>query len=176
MLFLPFYEKNPALGPVKYGIAMAVFTGGMFLGMALTAMVKIPPSRRSSLFVAGGLVTSVCLVLFPFMRSFALGSVLLGVAGFANAIVNVFIMSVMQLAVPQDMRGKVFALLNMLTQGLTPIAFALAGVLAEFIPLAPLMSGCFGLALVCGIPIVLMHSFRNFINFDPATDTVESVS
>jgi MFS transporter, DHA3 family, macrolide efflux protein len=176
MLFLPFYQKNPAFGPVKYGIAMAVFTGGMFLGMALTSIVKIPPSRRSSLFAMGGLVTSVCLVIFPFIGSFAIGTVLLGIAGLANAIVNVFIMAVMQLAVPQDMRGKVFSLLGMLTQGLMPIAFALAGVLAEFIPIAPLMSASFALALLVGIPIVLMRSFTRFINFDPAKDTVESVS
>ena len=176
MLFLPLYQKNPALGPVKYGIAMAVFTGGMFLGMALTSAVKIPAARRSSLFALGGIVTSACLIAFPFVGNFALGTVLLGVAGFANAIINVFIMAVMQLAVPQDMRGKVFALLNMLTQGLTPIAFALAGVLAEFIPLAPLMGGCFALALVLGIPMVLLRSFRRFINFDPTRDTVESVS
>ena len=155
---------------------MAVFTGGMFLGMALTAMVKIPPRRRSPLFMLGGTVSLLCLIVFPFMESFALGTVLLGLAGFANAIINVFIMAVMQLAVPQDMRGKVFALLNMLTQGLTPIAFALAGGLAEFIPLAPLISGSFALAVLVGIPVFVMRSFRRFINFDPLKDTVESVS
>jgi DHA3 family macrolide efflux protein-like MFS transporter len=176
MLFLPFYQKNPAFGPVKYGIAMAVFTGGMFLGMAFTSIVKIPPARRASLFALGGVVTSVCLILFPFFGSFVPGTVLLGIAGFANSIINVFIMAVMQLAVPQDMRGKVFSLLGMLTQGLTPIAFALAGVLAEFIPIAPLMSASFTLALIFGIPMVLMPSFRRFINFDPGKDTVESVS
>jgi MFS transporter, DHA3 family, macrolide efflux protein len=176
MLFLPFYQKNPALGPVKYGIAMAVFTGGMFLGMALTAMVKIPPRRRYPLFLAGGAVSMVCLVAFPFVGSFLAGVVLLGLAGLANAVINVFIMSVMQIAVPQDMRGKVFALMNMLTQGLTPIAFALAGGLAEFIPLPLLISGSFLLAVVVGIPVFLMRSFRRFINFDPVTDTVESVS
>ena len=176
MLFLPFYQKNPALGPVKYGIAMAVFTGGMFLGMAFTAMVKIPPRRRFPLFIVGGVASLLFLIVFPFVGSFLPGIVLLGLAGVANAVINVFIMSVMQIAVPQDMRGKVFALMNMLTQGLTPIAFALAGGLAEFIPLPLLISGAFALAVVVGVPVFLMRSFRRFINFDPATDTVESVS
>jgi MFS transporter, DHA3 family, macrolide efflux protein len=176
MLFLPFYQKNPALGPVKYGIAMAVFTGGMFLGMAFTAMVKIPPRSRFPLFIVGGVISLVCLIVFPFMGSYLIGFILLGLAGIANAVINVFIMAVMQIAVPQDMRGKVFALMNMLTQGLTPIAFALAGGLAEFIPLPLLISGSFLVAVVVGIPVFLLRSFRRFINFDPATDTVESVS
>ena len=111
-----------------------------------------------------------------FTVGFALGTVLLGLAGFANAIINVFIMAVMQLAVPQDMRGKVFSLMNMLTMGLTPIAFALGGVLAEFIPLAPLISGSFVIAVFVGVPVFLMRSFRRFINFDPAVDTIGSVS
>ena len=176
MLFLPFYQKNPALGPVKYGIAMALFTGGMFLGMALTALVKIRPARRYFLFQVCGISSFVCMMVFPFLGSFPLAVTVLAVAGFANAVLNVFIMSVMQLAVPQTMRGKVFSLMGMVTQGLTPVAFALAGVLAEFIPLAPLMGGCFAITLFVGLPFMFLASFRRFINFDPARDTVESVS
>jgi MFS transporter, DHA3 family, macrolide efflux protein len=176
MLFLPFYQKNPALGPVKYGIAMALFTGGMFLGMALTAAVKIPAARRYSLFAVGGMLSLACFIVFPFIGSFGLATALLALGGFANAIINVFIMAVMQMAVPQDMRGKVFALMGMATQGLTPIAFALAGVLAEFIPLAPLMSASFAAAALMAIPMILLPSFRRFINYDPEKDTVASVS
>ena len=176
MLFLPFYQRNPAMGPAKYGIAMAVFTGGMFLGMALTAGVKIPPAKRASLFIILAVVSMVALMIFPFVGMFGIALALLCIAGFTNAIINVFIMAVMQLAVPQDMRGKVFALVGMVTQGLTPIAFAVAGVLAEFIPLAPLISGCFGLAVLVGLPMVFVRSFRRFIKFDPAKDTIESVS
>ncbi|MGA2975885.1 MAG: MFS transporter [Spirochaetia bacterium] len=176
VLFLPFYQKNPDLGPAKYGIAMAVFTGGMFLGMALTAIVKIPAAKRNFWFIWCGAVSMVCLVAFPFARSFPLAIALLGVAGFANAVLNVFIMAVLQLAVPQSMRGKVFAFMGMITQGLTPIAFALAGVLAEFIPIAPLMSASFAAAVLLGTPMIFMGSFKRFINFDPEKHTVEAVS
>jgi hypothetical protein len=66
--------------------------------------------------------------------------------------------------------------MGMATQGLTPIAFALAGVLAEFIPLAPLMSASFAAAALMAIPMILLPSFRRFINYDPEKDTVASVS
>lgn len=66
-----------------------------------------------------------------------------------------------------DMRGKVFALMGMVTQGLTPIAFALEGVIAVFIPFPLLISACFGTVVFVGLPFMCMASFRRFINFDP---------
>ncbi len=176
MLFLPFYRQDPVSGPVHYGIAMAFLTGGSFLGMALTASAKIPPRRRGMIFVVTGVFSFACLIVFPFLRSFPFAMAVLAVAGVCNAILNVFIGAVMQMAVPQEMRGKVFALLGMLTQGLTPIAFALAGGLAAFLPLAPLISGSFAVALLVGLPAFLAPSFHRFINFDPEKDTAASVS
>jgi MFS transporter, DHA3 family, macrolide efflux protein len=175
MLFLPFYRKDPVLGPVRYGIAMALFTGGMFLGMALTAVIKIPPAHRFALFQVCGISSFACLAVFPFVQVFPIAAVMLAFSGFTNSLLNVFIMAVMQLAVPQDMRGKVFSLMGMATQGLTPIAFALGGVIAAFVSLPLLISICFGTVVFVGIPFMFMASFRRFINFDPARDTVESV-
>jgi MFS transporter, DHA3 family, macrolide efflux protein len=155
---------------------MAVFTGGMFLGMVLTAVVKIPAAKRHFWFLVCGVVSMACLTVFPFEGRFPLAVALLGVAGFANAVFNVFIDSVIQLAVPQSMRGKVFSFIGMITQGLTPVAFALAGMLAEFLPLAPLMSACFASTILLGAPMFFLASFRRFINFDPQKDTIEGVS
>jgi DHA3 family macrolide efflux protein-like MFS transporter len=176
MLFLPFFQRDPGLGPVRYGIAMALFTGGMFLGMAFTAIVKIPPSRRFVLFQVCGISSMACLSVLPFVGSFPVAMTLLAAAGFANAILNVFIMSVMQLAVPQEMRGKVFSIMGMVTQGLTPIAFALGGVIAEFIPAGILISACFTATLFIGLPFMFLGPFKRFIKYDPEKDTVSSIS
>jgi len=175
MLFLPFFQKNPVLGPVKYGIAMAVFTGGMFLSLALLTAVKIPPSKRFVLFQVCGVTAFGSMIAFPFIPIFPVAAVILGVSGFAHAGINVFINSVMQLAVPQDMRGKVFSLMAMATLGLTPVAFALAGALAEFIPTALIIGGCFLVTFFAGMPSMFLGSFKRFINFDPAKDTVGSI-
>jgi len=176
MLILPFYQRDPSLGPARYGIAIATLTGGMFLGMALTAVVKFPAAQRHTWFIACGGVSMSCLVVFPFARSFSVALTLLGLAGLGNGILNVFIMTVIQLAVPQTMRGKVFSLMGMIMQGLTPVAFALGGVLAEFLPIGLLISGGFTAALLFGIPMMVVPSLRRFLNFDPEKDTVESVA
>ncbi len=175
-LFLPFFQRATALGPARYGIAMALFTAGMFIGMALTAAVKVPPARRFAIFVMCAVVSMICLAAFPFAQTFFVSLALLAVAGLTNAIINVFLMAVMQLTVPPSMRGKVFSLMGMLLSALTPIAYALAGVLAVFMPVPLLMSACFVGSLVFCFPIALMRSFQRFINFDPERDTVESVA
>ena len=175
MLFLPFFQKNPDLGPVKYGIAMAVLTGGMFLNLVLLTAVKVPPSKRFLLFQVCGVTSFGSMIAFPFIHSFPVAAVILAVSGFTNAGVNVFINSVMQLAVPQDMRGKVFSLMTMATLGLTPVALGLAGALAEFIPTPLIIGGCFLVTFFAGMPSMFLGSFRRFINFDPAKDTVQSI-
>lgn len=58
--------------------------------------------------------------------------VYLAFGGFFNAIVNVLIQSVVQLAVRQQMRGKVLGLLETLSQGLAPIGIAVVDILGEF--------------------------------------------
>ena len=60
MLFLPFYQKNPALGPVKYGIAMAVVHRRDVPGHGAHRDSEDPPRRRSPLFMLGGTVSFVC--------------------------------------------------------------------------------------------------------------------
>jgi MFS family permease len=176
MLILPFYQRNPALGPARYGIAIACFTGGMFLGMALMAAVKVPAGRRHFWFIVSGMVSMVCLIAFPFIGSFPLAVAFLAAAGLGDGILNVFIMAVIQMAVPQNMRGKVFSLMTMIMQGLLPLAFALGGVLAEFLPIGMLISASFAAALAFGMPMMVNRSFRRFITFDPDKDTIESVS
>jgi MFS family permease len=175
MLFLPYFQKSADLGPARYGIAMAFFTAGMFLGYAFTTAVKIPPALRYILFNVSGISSMLLLATFPFVPIFPVVVIMLAVAGLGNAILNVFIMATMQLTVPQNMRGKVFALMGMLTQGLTPIAFAIGGVIAVFVPVKLFIATCFGITFLCGTPLLVLRSFRRFICFDPEKDTLESV-
>jgi len=95
--------------------------------------------------------------------------------GFVNAILNSFIAGIMQITVPPDKRGKVFGLSTSLAGGLTPIAFATGGLLAEIIPVRLLISGSFVVTLLIFIPLFLNQPFRRFINFDPDKHTLEDI-
>jgi MFS transporter, DHA3 family, macrolide efflux protein len=167
VLFLPLFERTEGLGPARYGVLMGTVGVGFFAGFAAAAIVPVPPARRFSIFYACSLIVSVTMIaipLVPFPVMLAL-SVLTGVS---NAVMNGFIQSLVQMAVPPDMRGKVFGLLASLSTGLTPLAMALGGVLAEFIPIRLLIVSCFTVTLLIFLPLALSADFRKFFNLDPA--------
>jgi hypothetical protein len=167
VLLIPLFQRTDFLGPARYGVAMATFTAGMIVGMGLTASVKIPPEKRLLFFGIGNVGFTVPLAVFPLFGSFWPMLVSIAIAGFFNAIVNVLIQSVLQLTVPQQMRGKVFGLLETVTQGLTPIGMALGGVLGEFLPLRLVISGALAAIGVFIFPQLASRSIRAFF----ATDT-----
>jgi MFS family permease len=175
VLFLPLFQRTESLGPARYGIAMAFMTGGMLLGMLLTSAVKIPPIRRFGIFAVSILVSMACWAVFPLLDNFIIMVTLLVIAGLLNAIVNVFIQSTMQQTVPQEMRGKVFSLMSALLQGLTPLAMALGGVLAEFFDIRYIIFSCFAITIILVIPFAFIKSFKRFINFDPEKQVLSDI-
>ena len=176
ILFLPLFQRTQNLGPGLYGIFMACFTAGYFTGTIFTSVKQFRPDQRFSLFVLGVTMTSVLLVPVPLIPVFPVMAALTLLGGFFNAIVNIFINSTIQVATPQAMRGKVLALLTTVAGGLSPVAMAVGGALAEFIPVRILIASSFGATLLFIFPLFFSLSFKRFINFDPEKDTIESLS
>ncbi len=174
ILFVPLFQRTEGLGAGKYGVAAALLTGGMFAGMALISIVKIPYEKRLSIFMVSGIVFSIAFAVFP-MFGFKYMLVLLFIAGFFNAIVNTLISASIQLTVPQDMRGKVFSIMNTVCGGLMPIAMALGGILAEFIAIKYIIVTCFLLSGIGILPLGFTKSFKRFINFNPDCQTLEDI-
>lgn len=174
VLFLPLFQQTQGLGAKKYGFAVATMTGGMFLGMIFTSLVNIPYSKRLVIFITSGIIFSISFALVP-MVSYKIMLPLLLIAGFFNAIVNVFIQSSNQLTVPQEMRGKVFSLSVTVLQALTPIGMAVGGILAEFISIKYIIFTCFIVSAFVMIPLMLNKPFRLFINYNPDTQTLEDI-
>jgi DHA3 family macrolide efflux protein-like MFS transporter len=162
VLILPLFQRTEGLGPVRFGVLMAVFTGAMLLGMAFTAAVKIPERRRYAVFISSMAVSSVAFALFPVWGIFPLMLAFAVVGGFTNAIVNVLIQSLIQLSTPQAMRGKVMGLLEALTGGLVPIGMALGGLLGEFLPLRLVIILAFAISGAVAMPPLLAPSIRGF--------------
>lgn len=175
VLLLPLFQKTASLGPAKYGIFMALFTLGMLLGMSLTSVFSVPPSKRIYIFIVSLFVTEIIFALIPAFEIFGLMLVLILLGGFTNSFVNVFITSSMQLTIPADMRGKVFGLFGTINKGLTPIAMAIGGVLGQFLPISAVISVCCIISLLSSIPFVFLPSFKRFVNFDPKVETLQDI-
>ena len=166
MLLLPLFQRTEHLGAGLYGLLIGSFSGGAFLGFMLTSVVNIKSSERFLVFYWCGVIFSVATIFIPIYLFFPVMLALAIVAGVTNAILNALFSSILQLTVPQDKRGRVFGLLETLSAGLMPAAFAIGGVLAEFIPVRLLISGCFSITLLCFVPMAFMPDIVRLINFD----------
>ncbi len=173
VLIIPLFRRTDFLGPARYGIAMAVLTGGMIAGMAMTAAVQIPNHRRMLAFGVSTVIFVTFLAVFPLLNSFVLMLVCMAIGGFANAIVNVLINSVIQLTVPQTVRGKVMGLLETMTQGMTPIGMAVGGLLGEHLPLRWVIFGAFAAIGLFIFPQLPSKGIRNFFEIDTSVQSPE---
>jgi len=175
MLLLPLFERTEQLGPGRYGVVLAGLTGGMFVGYILMSVIHVRPNRRFAVFYLSAVVGMGALAAFPLYLYFPLMFALAAVFGLFNAVLNALIMAVLQMTTPQDMRGKVFGLLGTLAGGLTPLAMALGGVLAEFISIRLLISASFILTFLSFLPLAFSPAIRRYVNFDPDRDTLEAI-
>ncbi len=174
MLYLPLFQKTPKLGAALYGIFIAVFLGGMFLGYLITSIFHIKYSHRFFIFYSFGIISMSAAVLTPVWLIFPIMIVLGFIVGSTNAILNSFIGATLGIAVPQAMRGKVFSLIGTIVGGLMPIAYALGGILAEFIPIRIIISSAFFITLLIHSSMILSKPIKRLINFNPETDTIEN--
>ncbi len=174
-LIMPFFQRTPGLGPARYGLAMAGMTGGMVLGFLLSSAVKIPPARCLRIFAVSAYIQALGMIVFP--QTAGLGAMIpiLVVSGTANAVLNSFLIAIIQMTVPRTMLGKVSSLLMTLSGGLMPLSMAVGGVLAEYLPLRALISGCFTVMILCATPLMFSRAFHRFINFDPEREAPESL-
>lgn len=175
MLLLPLFESTPWLGPQRYGIFMATLTGGMAAGLAMLSVANISPRRRFALFFPAGLVFAGSVVVIATLGRFWMLLPLAVVIGMSNALLNTFVSAVTQAAIPPDRRGKVLALQSMAVNVMMPLAFAFAGVIAEFVELRLLVGLCGGAIFLVFLPVGFMAPVRRFINFDPASQTIEDL-
>lgn len=174
-LFLPLFQRTPGLGSGGYGIVMAALTGGMFAGFLFTSARKIAYRRRFSIFFACGIFSMAGAALMPAWLNVPLMAVLGAAFGAANAVVNSFLSASLATAVPQSLRGKVFSFIGTIAGGLTPLAFAAGGALAEVLPLRPLIASAFAITLLCFAPLAFSPPTRRLINFNPEADTLEAI-
>jgi len=87
------------------------------------------------------------------------------IIGALSGFFHIHIYTLLQIAIPSEMRGRVFGLLITLTGGLTPISMGLSGVIADLvnqnIPLIYAVSGIITLSLT--IITSFSRNFRSFL-------------
>lgn len=134
-LLLPVYVKRALGGSAALnGAALSAFAVGSFAGIALQSAVPITPRTRYVLFVTSLLVQSLFRATLGPVVDPVYTVVVFAITGVANSLINIGILTMLQLAIPAELQGKAFGIVQTLCWGLTPLAFALFGVLGDLCP------------------------------------------
>lgn len=166
VLFLPLFQSTASLGAGKYGIAMACFMAGALAGFMLFSVISVKPTNKLKLYIVSDIMFDGAILIAINQPSFLIMLVLFVLTGFFNSIINVLLISTVQASTPQEVRGKVMSFMNMLTQGLTPFAMALGGVLGGILPIRFVISAAFFATFLITIPSYFSKPFREYLTAD----------
>jgi len=134
-----------------FGLLSACLGAGSLLGALTTAYTKVVTMRR--LLLGAGIFSLVfaALAVSPF---FGLSALLLVALGFAGITFATSANTLLQLTVPDALRGRVMSLYILLFAGSTPIGGMLIGVLSTTIGVSATLALCAGLCLTGVLAVV----------------------
>ncbi|HYF65446.1 MAG TPA: MFS transporter [Herpetosiphonaceae bacterium] len=135
-----------------FGLLSACLGAGSLLGALTTAYTRQVTMRR--LLVGSG-AFSLIFIAVAVSPSFALSTALLVGLGFAGITFATTANTLLQLTVPDALRGRVMSLYILLFAGSTPIGGMLIGTLSTTIGVSPTLALCGGLCLLGVLAVVL---------------------
>ncbi|MDZ4719285.1 MAG: MFS transporter [Roseiflexaceae bacterium] len=139
-----------------YGGLSAFLGFGSLVGALSTAYARKVTVRR---LLIGSTCFSILLALVALSTNFALSGILLIALGFAGIVFSTSANTLLQLTVPDALRGRVLSLYMLLFAGSTPIGGLLIGTLSNVIGVSATLVVCAGLCLL-GIGAALVYRYR----------------
>ncbi|OPJ61405.1 MFS transporter [Clostridium oryzae] len=163
VLIMPLCQTTSYLGAGRYGIIMACYMAGSMAGFMFLSIFSPKPKNKFKIFIVTNIISNISMISSINQPFFVIMNILLVLAGFTNSIFNVILISTVQASTPQQVRGKVMSFLNMTTQGFTPFAMALGGVLGGIFPIKTVISAAFIIVFLVTMPSYFIKSFKSYI-------------
>lgn len=117
------------LGPEGLGGLLSADALGSLVGI-VTVLLVGQTDRQGRFSILCTFVYAAAIVLFAFSREYVLSFAALAITGVMDVLVTVTRNTVLQLAAPAHMRGRVMANMRVVTGGLSPLAETSSGALA----------------------------------------------
>jgi predicted MFS family arabinose efflux permease len=160
--FVELYLKKDARW---YGFLLAAIGGGSVAGFVLAGSRPLTGEARRRLIIAAMILTPLLFGMLGFVSNAwaALGVAFFG--GAALGVINVYMLSMLQMATPDEVRGRVMSVIMTLSGGLMPIGMVLGGVVGDLTGKnVPLIYGvCGGLALLVASGVFVRRDLRELL-------------
>jgi MFS family permease len=148
---MPVFARNVLhRGAGGYGILISSVGVGATLGALAVALGSRRILHRGRLMLIGGTAFGILLVLFASSRALWLSTLLLALTGCAMIVNNSLTNTLLQTAVPDDLRGRMMGFYSFVFVGMAPFGAFFVGLVAEHSG-APLAVGGGGLVCVLAV-------------------------
>jgi MFS family permease len=137
-------------GATQYSIITAVF----FLGMITSSFfigLKGRKWPKGKLIVIGMTLDGLTFIPFFFINTFMLACLAMFIHGLTVPLVTVSRTTLIQKIVPDDRRGRIFALVNLAVVGFTALSMVLCGLLSEILGMDQIFLAIGVLGTICGL-------------------------
>jgi predicted MFS family arabinose efflux permease len=161
-VIVPLITKHVLHGDAStFGWLMASLGSGAIIG-ALSLATLIQGRPPVALPVFAGLLVSTGTIVLSMVRTFWIASALLVVVGFAQIVFQASCNSMLQVIVPDALRGRIMSLYALVFAGVTPLGSLLIGVVAETLgtPASCAIGGTGGVLSVAVLTWLWRHQGR----------------
>lgn len=153
MLLPAFVKQDLKAGPEDLGLLMGALGVGAVIG-SLMVVTYAKHRYKGPVVLISALTFGALVIVLAFTRSLVVSGLVLFVSGFFQAVYMATNQSIIQLLVPDHLRGRVLSIW-MLSWGLTPLGLLPMAVVAETVgtPVAMVMGGVLSVLVVLGVMI-----------------------
>ncbi|MFZ5918975.1 MAG: MFS transporter [Chloroflexota bacterium] len=134
IVLLPFFVEDTLQVAIDwYGFLLAAYGLGTLMGYLFAGALQFSAQTRKRLMILFIVLESAGYGLLGLIEVPEMALVLALLGGFTGGFVTVNITTILQVATPGEIRGRVFGLLATISGSLTPVAMGLAGVVADLL-------------------------------------------
>ncbi len=170
-MLLPFYTTNSLHEPLAYyGYLLAALSLGILAGYAIAGRFNPRPHYRHPVIFGCVLGCAATILALAALRFLWQSLVVLTLLGVLVGVVTLVSLNAFIVQTEPGKLGRVAAVLLMVTQGLTPLAMSMVGMLSDLLgnDITLVYRGCGAVLLAVAIAMSADRSLRDFLHHAPA--------
>lgn len=177
VVLLPFYVEDFLRASTDwYGFLIAGFSGGSIAGYLVAGTIRLSGKTRSRCIVAALIMECSGFGTLGMIDAPLEAIAVFAALGLLSGFVNINIHTILQLTTPSPIRGRVFGILHTLSNGISPLAMGLTGIIFDLIDqdIALVYAACGLIAGTLALSVSASGTFRRFLAYEDREESASS--